>query len=95
MALAIENADLCGCRRSAEPVRCLPPHHRTMFNPPPGILVQPFASDRFNSESLYGRIGYVIAHEIAHVANVRASGTHKNKTYGQLFLVDAPGGGGG
>jgi len=35
----------------------------------PGILVQPFVSDRFDEQSLYGRIGFVIAHEIAHVAS--------------------------
>ena len=71
MALAIENADLC------ELPALLPSLSRNAYlltTAPcstllPGILVQPFASDRFNSESLYGRIGYVIAHEIAHVAS--------------------------
>ena len=35
----------------------------------PGMLVPPFVSDRFDEQSLYGRIGFVIAHEIAHVAS--------------------------
>jgi hypothetical protein len=35
----------------------------------PGILVPPFASDRYSQTSLYGRIGFVIAHEVAHVAS--------------------------
>jgi hypothetical protein len=37
----------------------------------PGILVPPFASDRYDTASLYGRIGYVVAHELAHIASVR------------------------
>ena len=35
----------------------------------PGILVSPFASNRYDEESLYGRIGFIISHEIAHVAS--------------------------
>jgi hypothetical protein len=35
----------------------------------PGILVPPFATDRYAQTSLYGRIGFVIAHEVAHVAS--------------------------
>jgi hypothetical protein len=35
----------------------------------PGILVPPFASDRYDDASLYGRIGFVVAHEVAHVAS--------------------------
>ena len=35
----------------------------------PGILVPPFVSDRYDEASLYGRIGFVIAHEIAHVTS--------------------------
>jgi len=35
----------------------------------PGILVPPFASDRYDEKSLYNRIGFVIAHEVAHVAS--------------------------
>jgi hypothetical protein len=37
----------------------------------PGILTAPFASSRYNEPSLYSRIGYVVAHEIAHVASKR------------------------
>lgn len=37
----------------------------------PGILTTPFASARYDEPSLYSRIGYVIAHEIAHVASKR------------------------
>ena len=35
----------------------------------PGILVQPFYDHRYNTASLMSRIGYVIAHEISHVAS--------------------------
>jgi hypothetical protein len=35
----------------------------------PGILVPPFASDRYDQTSLYSRIGFVVAHEAAHVAS--------------------------
>ena len=35
----------------------------------PGILVQPFYDHRYEVTSLMSRIGYVIAHEIAHVAS--------------------------
>jgi len=35
----------------------------------PAILVPPFASDRYDQRSLYNRIGFVIAHEVAHVAS--------------------------
>ena len=38
----------------------------------PGLLVVPFVSDRFDAQSLYGRIGFVVAHEIAHVASKQA-----------------------
>jgi hypothetical protein len=37
----------------------------------PGILVAPFASSRYSEESLYSRIGYIVAHEAAHVASKR------------------------
>ena len=33
----------------------------------PGLLVSPFADERYNDESLYSRIGYVLAHELLHV----------------------------
>ena len=35
----------------------------------PNILVPPFASDRYDQQSLTSRIGFVIAHEAAHVAS--------------------------
>lgn len=38
----------------------------------PGILVPPFADERYDVESLTSRIGYVIAHEFAHVSSLRA-----------------------
>jgi hypothetical protein len=37
----------------------------------PGLLVPPFASSRFDEVSLYSRIGYIVAHETAHVASKR------------------------
>lgn len=33
----------------------------------PGLLVSPFADERYNDESLYSRVGYVMAHEMMHV----------------------------
>lgn len=33
----------------------------------PGLLAQPFADERYDDASLYARIGYVVAHELAHV----------------------------
>ena len=33
----------------------------------PGILVPPFADERYDDASLFSRIGYVVAHEMAHV----------------------------
>jgi hypothetical protein len=38
----------------------------------PGILVPPFADERYDIESLLSRIGYVIAHEFAHVSSLKA-----------------------
>jgi len=35
----------------------------------PGILVQPFYDSRYNVASMMSRIGYVIAHEAAHVGS--------------------------
>jgi len=35
----------------------------------PGMLTAPFVDDRFNEESLFGKIGFVLAHEVAHVAS--------------------------
>ena len=34
----------------------------------PGLLVEPFFSSRYDAGSLYSRIGYVLAHEFAHVS---------------------------
>ena len=34
----------------------------------PGLLIQPFASARYDEVSLNSRIGYVIAHELGHIA---------------------------
>lgn len=39
----------------------------------PGILVPPFADERYDDASLYSRIGYVIAHELMHVTAFRSS----------------------
>jgi hypothetical protein len=33
----------------------------------PGLLVPPFADERYDDASLYSRVGYVIAHEFMHV----------------------------
>jgi hypothetical protein len=33
----------------------------------PGIIVPPFAGERFDDKSLYERLGFIIAHELAHV----------------------------
>ena len=38
----------------------------------PGILVPPFADERYDDASLYGRIGYVLAHEFLHVTAFRS-----------------------
>ena len=35
----------------------------------PGLLVPPFASERYDDASLYARIGFVVAHEACHVAS--------------------------
>lgn len=49
----------------------------------PGIVVPPFADERFDDASLYARIGYVIAHEFSHVT---AFESLWNQTYAQLLL---------
>jgi hypothetical protein len=71
VALAVENQDLCehpplfpSLSRNAY-LLTLSPCAMLL----PGILVPPFASDRYDEKSLYGRIGFVIAHETAHVAS--------------------------
>ena len=71
IALALENEDLCeapplfpSLTRNAY-LLTLAPCAMLL----PGILVPPMASDRYDSPSLYGRIGYIIGHEVAHVAS--------------------------
>jgi len=36
----------------------------------PGLLVPPFADERFDTPSLYGRVGFVIAHELMHATAI-------------------------
>ena len=36
----------------------------------PGMLVPPFADERYDEESLYARIGFVIAHEFGHISSI-------------------------
>jgi len=36
----------------------------------PGMLVPPFADERYDEESLYARIGFVIAHEFSHISSL-------------------------
>ena len=69
--LALDGSDLCqhpplypSTSRNAYMLTATP---CTMLLP--GILVAPFVSDRYNEESLYGRIGFVVAHEVAHVTS--------------------------
>ena len=38
----------------------------------PGMLVSPFADERYDDASLYSRIGYVVAHELMHVTAFRS-----------------------
>lgn len=71
IALALENEDLCehpplfpSLSRNAY-LLTLAPCAMLL----PGILVPPFASDRYDDASLYGRIGFVVAHEVAHMAS--------------------------
>lgn len=71
IALALENSDLCehpplfpSLTRNAYLLTLAP--CATLL---PGILVPPFVSGRYDQRSLYGRLGFVIAHEIAHVAS--------------------------
>ena len=71
LALALEQQDACqhpplmsSLARNAYKLTSSP---CSMFLP--GILVPPFASDRYDAKSMYERIGFVVAHEIAHVAS--------------------------
>ena len=36
----------------------------------PGMLVPPFADERYDEESLYARIGFVMAHEFGHISSI-------------------------
>lgn len=47
----------------------------------PGLLVSPFADERFNDESLYSRVGYVLAHELGHVTAHREDWNEAYATY--------------
>lgn len=38
----------------------------------PGLLVSPFADERYDDASLYSRVGYVLAHEFMHVTAFRS-----------------------
>jgi len=38
----------------------------------PGLLVSPFADERYDDASLYSRVGYVLAHEFMHVTSFRS-----------------------
>ena len=51
----------------------------------PGILVPPFADERYDDASLYSRIGYVIAHEYLHVT---AFTSLWDATHAGTLLVD-------
>ena len=55
----------------------------------PGILVPPFADERYDEASLQSRIGYVMAHEYMHVT---AFTSLWNASYAGTLLADyAPG----
>ena len=41
----------------------------------PGLIVPPFADERYDDESLYARFGYGVGHELAHNAQFAASGS--------------------
>lgn len=71
IALALENRDICdhpplfpSLTRNAY-LLMLAPCAMLL----PGILVPPFASDRYDQKSLYNRLGFIIAHEVAHVGS--------------------------
>lgn len=59
----------------------------------PGLLIQPFADERYDSASLYSRIGFVVAHELAHVtANRKWNGSHASyllKLYNEQTWTEA------
>ena len=71
LALAVQNENLCehpplfsSLSRNAYLLTAAP---CSMLLP--AILTPPFASDRFDERSLYSKIGFVISHEVAHVAS--------------------------
>ena len=49
----------------------------------PGLLVPPFADERYDDASLYARAGYVLAHEMMHVTAHRADW---NEAYASYLL---------
>ena len=51
----------------------------------PGLLVPPFADERYDQPSLYARAGFVIAHEFAHVT---AYTQQWNGAYAERLLAD-------
>lgn len=51
----------------------------------PGLITAPFAGERFDDQSLYERIGFVIAHEFFHVT---AATSQWNLAYSDRLLVD-------
>jgi hypothetical protein len=53
----------------------------------PGLLVPPFADERYDQPSLYARAGFVIAHEFAHVT---AYTQQWNGAYAERLLADYP-----
>jgi len=52
----------------------------------PGMLVPPFADERYSKESLYARIGFVIAHELMHATAVNKD--QWDERYVQTLLRD-------
>jgi hypothetical protein len=53
----------------------------------PGLLVPPFADERYDQPSLYARVGFVIAHEFAHVT---AYTQQWNGAYAERLLAGYP-----
>lgn len=53
----------------------------------PGLIVAPFAGERFDDRSLYERLGFVVAHEFAHVTAVT---TQWNPMYEHQLLGAYP-----
>lgn len=53
----------------------------------PGLIVPPFAGERFSDQSLYERLGFVITHEFLHVT---AAMQQWDATYASRLLIDYP-----